>query len=569
MPDHVVHTIEPVFDSRSRVLVLGSVPSPKSREAGFFYGHPQNRFWRVLAAVFDEPVAHSVAEKRDLLLRKHIALWDVVRSCDIEGASDASIRNAEPNDLARIFDAADIRAVFCTGAKAGELYARLCEQRYGTPCTVLPSTSPANAKASFETLVQTYGTALREHLDPFDPPVLNVRDVAELEHAIERCGTPLEKLMERAGRALAHATERLMERTNAQMRVSGSKTTANGPSSQARLQRGEEADRSHATGKTSDEHASDDAGATKADAAKRCVVLCGSGSNGGDGWIAARELAASGCEVRVVSAVAVEDIAAQPARSAAQAAAEALRGKGNASIIVNPDEESLERALDGADAVIDALFGTGFSGTQIRAPFDAWIDACNKQRERGAYVVAADVPSGLSAQTGRAARPCIKADVTVTMLASKPGLETPYAFAFCGDVSVAPIADIEPLFARGGNTGGNASAAPAAARGHAEDAMSAAHANADEKAANASDEAPEEDAHACAKQACMKKGRAPEGTAALQTRSANRKSARRPEAEQNGRGEFFRPEAEDDDGYDPYSDRRPEPEPLFQRDPWR
>lgn len=268
MPDHVVHTIDPVFDARSRVLVLGSIPSPKSRETGFFYGHPQNRFWRVLAAVFDEPVARGVAEKRDLLLRRHIALWDVVRSCDIEGASDASIANAQANDLQRIFDAADIRAVFATGTKAGQLYARLCEQRYGIPCTVLPSTSPANAKTSFETLVQAYGTALREHLDPFDPPVLNVRDVVELEHAIERCGTPLAELMERAGRALAHAAERLMERADESISAPGSETTADSTSSRVRLQRGEGADGSRAASETSDMHASDDAGATKTDAAK-------------------------------------------------------------------------------------------------------------------------------------------------------------------------------------------------------------------------------------------------------------------------------------------------------------
>lgn len=557
MSEHVIHAIEPVFDSRSRVLVLGSIPSPKSREAGFFYGHPQNRFWRVLAAVFDEPVARSVAEKRDMLLRKHIALWDVVRSCDIEGASDASITNAKANDLQRIFDTADIRAVFATGTKAGQLYARLCEQRYGMPCTVLPSTSPANAKASLETLVQAYETALCEHLDTFNPPVLNVHDVAALERAIEQHGTPLAELMERAGRALAHATERLMERADESINAPGSGTAANSPSSQARLQRGE---------KTSESHASGEAGGRGA--AKRCIVLCGNGNNGGDGWVAARELAASGCEVRVVSAVAVEDIAAQPARDAAQAAAKALRNRRNASIIVSPDEESLERALNGADIVIDAMLGTGFSGTQIRAPFDAWIDACNKQRERGARVVAADVPSGLSAQTGRAARPCVKADITVTMLTSKPGLETPYAFAFCGDVSVAPIADIEPLIARRDDADGNASATLAPVRGHAKGTAAAAHADVDEKAADAPDEAPEEDTHACAGQPCMKKDHTPEGASALRARSANGKSTRRPKAEQNGRGEFFRPEAEDDDGYDPYSDRRPEPEPLFQRDPW-
>ena len=121
---HIEHGIPPVFDERSEVLVLGTMPSPKSREAAFFYGHPQNRFWRVLAALFDEPVPEDNAERTDLLLRHHIALWDVLESCDIRGASDASIANARPNDLSRVLEKAPVRRVFCTGTAAGR-YARL------------------------------------------------------------------------------------------------------------------------------------------------------------------------------------------------------------------------------------------------------------------------------------------------------------------------------------------------------------------------------------------------------------------------------------------------------------
>ncbi len=156
----VVHEIEPVFDERSRVLVLGTIPSPKSREAGFFYGNPRNRFWQVLATLFDEPLAQSIDERRDLLLRHRIALWDVLASCEIDGASDASIRNAQPNDLSRIFRAADIRAVFATGAKAAKLYERFCASTYDIPCTALPSTSPANARASLDDLVEAYRALL-------------------------------------------------------------------------------------------------------------------------------------------------------------------------------------------------------------------------------------------------------------------------------------------------------------------------------------------------------------------------------------------------------------------------
>ena len=129
--EHIEHGIAPVFDGRSEVLVLGTMPSPASREAAFFYGHPQNRFWRVLAALFDEPVPVTNGERTDLLLRHHIALWDVLASCDIRGASDASIANARPNDLGRILSAAPIRRVFCTGATSARLYGKLCEPEIG------------------------------------------------------------------------------------------------------------------------------------------------------------------------------------------------------------------------------------------------------------------------------------------------------------------------------------------------------------------------------------------------------------------------------------------------------
>ena len=155
-PRHVEHPLQPIFDERSRVLVLGSLPSPKSREVKFYYGHPQNRFWRVLAELFDEPVAITNERRRDQLLRHHIALWDVIASCDIAGASDASITNAVPNDLSRVIGSAPIESVFCTGAKAADLYTRLCEPSCGMPCVKLPSTSPANAAWSVDRLTEAW-----------------------------------------------------------------------------------------------------------------------------------------------------------------------------------------------------------------------------------------------------------------------------------------------------------------------------------------------------------------------------------------------------------------------------
>ena len=154
---HIVHPLEPVFDGASRVLVLGTMPSPKSREVGFYYGHPQNRFWRVLAALWDAPVPQGSCDRAAFCLERHIALWDVLASCDIAGASDASIRNAQPNDLAPLLKAAPIRAVVTTGAKAAALYCRHDAPRWpDLPHLALPSTSAANARLGLDDLVAAY-----------------------------------------------------------------------------------------------------------------------------------------------------------------------------------------------------------------------------------------------------------------------------------------------------------------------------------------------------------------------------------------------------------------------------
>ena len=158
---HIEHTLEPIFDERSRVLVLGTMPSPKSREVGFYYGHPQNRFWRVMEALFELP-DHSLVEndmRRAFLLKQHIALWDVLASCTIEGATDASIVDAIPNDLTRILDAAPITHVFTTGGKATQLCQRMNGDMLGArniALTGLPSTSAANARVRLDQLVEAY-----------------------------------------------------------------------------------------------------------------------------------------------------------------------------------------------------------------------------------------------------------------------------------------------------------------------------------------------------------------------------------------------------------------------------
>lgn len=150
------HTIDPVYDENSKVLILGSFPSVKSREQQFFYGHKQNRFWRVMAQVLDCPVPQDIPQKRTMLLEHHVAVWDVIASCEITGSSDASIRDVEPNDLSRILSCADITAIFTNGGKAHELYQRYIYPINGRQAHKLPSTSPANAGYSLERLVEAW-----------------------------------------------------------------------------------------------------------------------------------------------------------------------------------------------------------------------------------------------------------------------------------------------------------------------------------------------------------------------------------------------------------------------------
>lgn len=148
--------MNPVFNSESRILILGTIPSPKSRETGFYYNHPQNRFWKVTAAVLSQEAPRTNAEKLRFLLDSHIALWDVLASCEIAGAGDASIKKPVVNDIGKILCAAPIQAVFTTGAKATELYHRFCLEKTGIPPVPLPSTSAANAKYRLPELISAY-----------------------------------------------------------------------------------------------------------------------------------------------------------------------------------------------------------------------------------------------------------------------------------------------------------------------------------------------------------------------------------------------------------------------------
>lgn len=147
------HLIEPIYDKDSKILILGSFPSVKSREANFFYHHPQNRFWRVLAAVYQDTVPEEIADKKAFLKRHQIALWDVIASCNIKGSSDSSISDVEVNDLNMIIANSSVKHIYTNGNLADKLYHRYFDAIIDLPVTKLPSTSPANAAYSLDKLL--------------------------------------------------------------------------------------------------------------------------------------------------------------------------------------------------------------------------------------------------------------------------------------------------------------------------------------------------------------------------------------------------------------------------------
>ena len=155
-PQKITHPIPPLFDKNSRILILGSFPSIKSREAMFFYGHPQNRFWRLAAALFDEPVPEDIPRKRSLALRHNIALWDSIHSCTIVGSSDSSIRDVVPNDLSVILDNSSVERIFCNGTASYKIYMKYIYPDLGLEAVKLPSTSPANAAYSMNRLISEW-----------------------------------------------------------------------------------------------------------------------------------------------------------------------------------------------------------------------------------------------------------------------------------------------------------------------------------------------------------------------------------------------------------------------------
>ncbi len=154
------HPFAPIYDENSRILILGTFPSVKSREVQFYYGHPRNRFWKTLAALLCAPIPQTVEEKIRFLKTHHIALWDTCAACEIQGSADAAIRHAVPNDITPILRTADIRAIFCGGKTAGRLYEAHIRPLIGIDAQTLPSTSPANAACRDDDLCRAWSVIL-------------------------------------------------------------------------------------------------------------------------------------------------------------------------------------------------------------------------------------------------------------------------------------------------------------------------------------------------------------------------------------------------------------------------
>lgn len=154
--EHVVHSIGSVYDNNSKILILGTFPSIQSRKTGFYYGNPQNRFWKVLSIVFHEKEPKTTEEKLEFLKKFHIALWDVIASCDIKGSSDSSIRNPIINDIASVLQNSKIDRIYTTGKKAYDLYNKYCYPTIKVEAIMLPSPSPANCTMSLEQLIEIY-----------------------------------------------------------------------------------------------------------------------------------------------------------------------------------------------------------------------------------------------------------------------------------------------------------------------------------------------------------------------------------------------------------------------------
>lgn len=161
----VTHPFEPVYNNKSKILILGSFPSVKSREINFYYGHPQNRFWKILENIFNEKIQNNIETKKEFLLKYHIALWDTIKSCQITASSDSSIKKATPNNIDKIILNSNIQAIFCNGNTSYKIFLKFYKDKINIPIICLPSSSPANAKYSLENLTNIWKNQFKEYIN--------------------------------------------------------------------------------------------------------------------------------------------------------------------------------------------------------------------------------------------------------------------------------------------------------------------------------------------------------------------------------------------------------------------
>ncbi|MDR1013411.1 MAG: NAD(P)H-hydrate epimerase [Coriobacteriales bacterium] len=424
MTETLTHPWPAVYDGASRVLVLGTFPSPRSRAEGFYFGHPQNLFWSALADSLQVPrlpANATIADKTAMLLDNHVALWDVLRSCRIEGAADSSISEPVPHRFAPLLADSQIEAVFATGRTATSLFNRLAAHEAEMRAAYVPSTSPANrasqARPEFAQRWGAVGRVLRGEV------VSALGMKAADRHTVTQLGVPSLELMERAARAVVHEL----------------------------LHKGNGFDLA------------------------RVLCVCGTGNNGGDGLAAARLLHAQGVSARAVLVGDPERLTSETRQQLAWAreAGVAVQFCGAASRASTGDtlpprgadasSDALPVAPAAAASLPEALAAIGRSSTLVDALFGIGIvrplagshrrivQAMNDARARSggaAKVLAVDAPSGISADSGEVLGAAVRADRTVTFAYPKLGMTLEPGRSHAGQVTVADIGIVRPPLLR-------------------------------------------------------------------------------------------------------------------------
>jgi len=378
----ITHPWKAEFNKDSKLLILGTFPSPKSREMGYYYGHPQNAFWKTLAASLGVPEPPYDVGARQRFVREHgIALWDVFKSVDIDGASDASIRDEKPNKFRDIIEESEISAIFTAGRTGTDAFNRLCSHEAGMRAVYLPSTSPANRRTQttpeYERRWSLVGKLIRGEL-------VSGAGMKELDRkTIEEKGVPSLVLMERAALACVEA----LTRADALMGIDALRTSKAG----------------------------------------KAICVCGAGNNGGDGFAIARLLSLAGIDSNVL-------FIGDRKKMSEEIKQQALIAE-NYKVPIIENDLSL---IKGSSIIVDALFGIGLVREVAGIYLDA-VQAINKARKTGAYVLSVDVPSGISADTGEALGGAVQADATVTFAYNKIGLTIGKGLECAGKLTIADI----------------------------------------------------------------------------------------------------------------------------------